>query len=192
MWLMLQVPIHNVCHTLFTIAASSLSITISTHCAFTITILLEYSCSVAALQLRSSNTATTKITKHQTSLHTRIRIVIRIIAHIQTTKMCYITRTRYLCTHLSPNHPASYTRPSLSQDKAQYNPKTEWPTHPHTHLEGCQDACRRGARCSGQLEELETLEKKDDGICEECEEKLKKEDWVIVTKEEEDQEDGGK
>ena len=53
--------------------------------------------------------------------------------------------------------------------------------HLHTTLEGCQDACRRGARCSGRLEELETIEKKDDEVCEECVEKLKEEEWVVVS-----------
>jgi len=93
--------------------------------------------------------------------------------------MCYITRTRYSCTHLSPFHPPTYKRPSAAEDAVQANTKTEWPTHKDTELDGCQDACRRGARCSGLLEGLELIEKTKEGLCEECESKAD-EEWVIV------------
>ena len=96
--------------------------------------------------------------------------------------MCYITRTRYTCTHLSPFQPPTYRCPTAAGDAVQANPETDWPTHPHTTLEGCQDACHRGARCSGRLEDLEVVEKKGEGVCEECEEKeIEMEGgWVVV------------
>jgi hypothetical protein len=31
--------------------------------------------------------------------------------------------------------------------------------HHDTNVEGCQDACRRGHRCEGRLDELEVLKK---------------------------------
>jgi hypothetical protein len=39
---------------------------------------------------------------------------------------------------------------------------------------------------------LETIEKKDDKVCEECEEKLKEEEWVVVGVDGEVQGEGGK
>ena len=83
--------------------------------------------------------------------------------------MCHLIRTRYTCTHLAPFHPPNYKRPTTKEDAKQANPKTEWPTHPDTTLQNCQDACRRGARCSGQLEELHVVEKMGPGICQACE-----------------------
>jgi hypothetical protein len=59
----------------------------------------------------------------------------------------------------------------------QSNPETEWPRQPDTGCVGCQDACRRGGRCPGPLEELESFEVEGKGVCEDCRE------WVAVGKE---------
>lgn len=88
--------------------------------------------------------------------------------------MCYLRLTRYTCNHLSPIHPHDYIRPSESENKMQSDPRTEWPKHPDAGCVGCQDACRRGARCSGPLEELESFEEKGKGECDDCRE------WVTV------------
>lgn len=85
--------------------------------------------------------------------------------------MCYIIRTRYSCTHLSPFHPPTHKCVS---------PTTEWPTHKDTVLQTCQDVCRRGVRCSDRLEDMKAVEKMKEGVCEECEDKAEGEEWVIV------------
>jgi hypothetical protein len=82
--------------------------------------------------------------------------------------MCYLRLTRYTCKHLSPIHPLDYIRPGESEDKMQSDPRTEWPKHPDTGCEGCQDACLRGARCSGKLETLQTFYEDGKGECEDC------------------------
>jgi hypothetical protein len=66
----------------------------------------------------------------------------------------------------------------------QSKPETEWPRHPDTGCVGCQDACRRGARCPEPLEKLESFEEEGRGICEDCRE------WVAVEKEDESVENG--
>lgn len=99
--------------------------------------------------------------------------------------MCFVKRTRYSCTHISPIHPPNYQRLTPAQAEQQPNPakaqrdadpSREWPTHPDTTLESCQDCGRRGARCSGKLEELEVVYKDKEGLCEECEGKKKGKD----------------
>lgn len=82
--------------------------------------------------------------------------------------MCYLRLTYYACAHTSPIHPLGYQRPSPAKDARQANPEIEWPTHADTGVEGCQDACRRGARCGYQLEELETISKSVTSVCENC------------------------
>jgi hypothetical protein len=88
--------------------------------------------------------------------------------------MCYLRLTRYACHHTSPIHPLDYIRPSAAVDKMQSNPNTEWPRHPDTGCIGCQDAGRRGARCGGPLEKLESFEEESERVCEDCLE------WVEV------------
>lgn len=96
--------------------------------------------------------------------------------------MCYVTRTRYKCTHLSPFQLLTYRYLDAADDAIQADPQTAWPTHPHTIIQGCQDACHRGARCSGRLEDLEIVEKKSESACGKCEEKEieTESDWVVV------------
>jgi hypothetical protein len=86
--------------------------------------------------------------------------------------MCYTIRTRYSCGHISPYHHTDHINSPLSnktnRDVAQASSETEWPTHKDTMLRGCQDACRRGARCGGLLEKLEVVERNGHGVCDEC------------------------
>lgn len=85
--------------------------------------------------------------------------------------MCYLHLTRYSCnsSHTSPIHAAGYQRPSPAEDARQASLETEWPTHEDTSVEGCQDACRRGARCPGRLEELDKILYRDvERRCEAC------------------------
>jgi hypothetical protein len=107
--------------------------------------------------------------------------------------MCYLRLTRYTCSHLSPIHPPSYIPPKLEGEadsktraylKMQSDINTEWPTHPDSSCVGCQDAGRRGARCSGPLEDLKDPEldperrklivEEGKDVCEDCRE------WVDV------------
>ena len=135
----------------------------------------EYVCSTLSFTLPSSS-LTTSIQPTTQRLNLTTKTKLPPTQHPKTNEMCYIVRTRYSCTHLATFHPSNYKRPIAAQDAIQANSKTEWPTHAHTTLEGCQDACRRGARCSGRLDDLEVVEKRGDGVCEECEDA----EWVVV------------
>ncbi len=92
--------------------------------------------------------------------------------------MCFIKHTRYACGHISPLHRPGYQRPNPPPPTntpgdpghliRQSNPLTEWPTHPDTTIEGCQDAGRRGVRCTDLLEDMKTMELDSDKLCEDC------------------------
>jgi hypothetical protein len=82
--------------------------------------------------------------------------------------MCHLVRTRYTCAHLSPFHPLGYERPFPETNKTQSDRITEWPTHPDTSIQSCEDATRKGHRCEGRLEELEIAEKSVDRACVWC------------------------
>jgi hypothetical protein len=79
-----------------------------------------------------------------------------------------------------------YIRPTAAVDKMESNPNTEWPHHADTGCVGCQDAGRRGARCSGPLEKLESFEEESERVCEDCLE------WVDVGEDGEVEEKSGK
>ncbi|KAF2793358.1 hypothetical protein K505DRAFT_362063 [Melanomma pulvis-pyrius CBS 109.77] len=94
--------------------------------------------------------------------------------------MCYLNLTRYTCTHTSPIHTSPKPTPETLK---QSHPNTEWPTHPDSSVYGCQDASRRGARCSDPLENLEKLYMDVKRVCEECEKKgLEEEGCEVVRK----------
>ncbi|KAF2849376.1 hypothetical protein T440DRAFT_135568 [Plenodomus tracheiphilus IPT5] len=87
--------------------------------------------------------------------------------------MCNVLLTLYTCTHTSPIHPTSYTRPSPSVDATQADAGSEWPRHEGSSVVLCQDALRRGERCYGLLGGLGRVKYKDsEGVCGGCAKKV--------------------